>query len=89
MVYRRTEGAVPAARAVSLIRESVGRQASLWAWADAPPMPVLYIAGERDTAYARVAERLQGATGVKTVVVPAVGHSLLTEAVEREAAERG
>ena len=85
MVYRRTEGAIPAARAVSLSRESVGRQASLWPWVDAPPMPVLYVAGERDPAYARVAERLRGATGVSSVVVPAVGHALLTEAADKVA----
>ena len=63
MLLRRTDGAQPRDRAASLERESVGRQPSCWPWLEAPPAPVLYVAGEEDEAYRKVATRLAEHSG--------------------------
>uniref|UniRef100_A0A7S3T993 AB hydrolase-1 domain-containing protein n=1 Tax=Emiliania huxleyi TaxID=2903 RepID=A0A7S3T993_EMIHU len=89
MLLRRTDGAQPRDRAASLERESVGRQPSCWPWLEAPPAPVLYVAGEEDEAYCKVATRLAEHSGVaepverrlvRVAVLPAAGHALLLEA---------
>ena len=61
MLARRTEGARPSDRAASLEQESVGRQPSLLQWLEAPPMPVLFLAGAADPAYSRFARELGAA----------------------------
>ena len=102
MMLRRTEGARPSDRAEPLERESVGQQPSYWDWLEAPPVPVLYVAGKEDAAYSQVATTLSERSGtlvvvgeglekmdgsprpvqrhLRVVLLPDVGHALLTEA---------
>ena len=58
MMRRRTDGTCPAELAESLVRESVGLQAPLWQWLHAAPMPILFVAGRADPAYAPMVARV-------------------------------
>ena len=60
MLLRRTDGVRPEDRAVSLERESVGLQPSLWQWLDSTTVPLLFVAGSSDSAYAPMARRVLG-----------------------------
>ena len=94
MVTRRVDGASAAARAAALEASSVGRQPPLHAWLRAPPLPVLFCAGEDDAAYAQVATELRdaaaavpgGAAPLRVELLRGAAHALLIEAPDAVAA---
>ena len=67
----------PAALAETLRRLSTGRQTPLWDRLPALTMPVLYLAGERDEAYARLGRQAVAAIGDNALLelVPGAGHA--------------
>ena len=70
MLLRRTDGVRPADRAASLERESVGLQPSLWQWLDSATLPLLFVAGSLDSAYAPMARRILGQEAASSSLFP-------------------
>ena len=87
MVRRRADGAHPADRADSLALESVGRQAPLWEWLQTAPMPILFAAGQLDSAYAPMVQRVLARSNAtcaagsqSAALIEGAAHALLLEA---------
>ena len=63
---------------------SCGAQPSLWGWLEAPSVPVLYAAGERDVVYSRIARQLAAASlpqsRLQVSLIPSAAHAVLVQA---------
>lgn len=70
----------PEALARALVGLGTGAQPWLGDRLHALRVPAVAVAGAHDAKFVRIAERLAGAGPFRTVVVPGVGHALLTEA---------
>ncbi|MBO9534642.1 MAG: alpha/beta fold hydrolase [Solirubrobacteraceae bacterium] len=73
----------PANLAASLRGAGTGRMGDLWGSLGGLTMPTLVMAGERDTKYVAIAERLAAALpDAELAIVPGAGHQLPLEAPE-------
>jgi 2-succinyl-6-hydroxy-2,4-cyclohexadiene-1-carboxylate synthase len=71
----------PAHLAAALRGIGAGSMAPLWGRLGELPMPVTLIAGERDSKYRKLGERMAAAIpGARLLVVPAAGHAVHLEA---------